>query len=138
MAQNQSSNLELQSGHMAQNQSSNLKLQFKFYYIHRLYPLPPQGSCRTSQTCRSMFNSILFNSWCSYFVQTYVFFSLYIIRVIFHFVMLNIRCEVHLSLITYVPLGFLRKLISKIHVKEYNNKLTLVIAPGKHQCVYLK
>ena len=57
------------------------------------------------------------------------FFYLYIIRVIFHFVTLDIRCEGHLSLITYVPLGFLRKLISEIHVKEYNNKLTLVIAP---------
>ncbi|KAK7859044.1 telo2-interacting protein 1 like protein [Quercus suber] len=36
--------------------------------------------------------------------------------------LVDIRSEGHLSLITDVPLGYLRKLISEIRVKEYNNE----------------
>ena len=41
---------------------------------------------------------------------------------IFHFVLLDIRSEGQLSLVIDVPLGYLRKLISEIRVKEYNNE----------------
>nr|XP_023923287.1 TELO2-interacting protein 1 homolog isoform X2 [Quercus suber] len=45
-----------------------------------------------------------------------------ILRLVGLSLLADIRSEGHLSLITDVPLGYLRKLISEIRVKEYNNE----------------
>jgi hypothetical protein len=66
---------------------------------------------------------VILNSWCIQFLCLDLCLFCFVFTLgIFHFVLLDIRSEGHLSLITYIPQGYLCKLISEIPVKEYNNE----------------